>query len=515
MKKGVAIILLLVGQQVAFAQTQPKPLPPIIQFITLNPASGIPTISWIAPNFNPLHPNPTGYIIYKRIVDNLGNPLNVPIDTVGPTIFSYTDDLNQGNLGQISYTVASNGPFEPSQMATFHSSIHLTASYDSCGSKLNVRWLHYVGWENRREKYNVYMGTTPDWTSMNFITSVVGSQNVAAIPVEANSTYYLYVEAKKMESEYISKSNITSISTNMARWPLYMSVDSIISENQQNIIHYNVDFKSRLRNYTLSRWEKPDSIASIFSAKQIHQFATPNISSFADTNDSWAARSRSFYYKINAFDGCNRLVRISNLSNSVTLRVISRGLMNTISWDQLYSKNSNRITYSLYRIVSTDYEWPPERILQTDNEVELTFEDDLTPFKGLGFSSQFCYYVEAREWSPANKLIMLSRSRRICVEVVPDIVVPNAIDPLNTYSIGHGSRNLFEPTISFKSLYKITIYNRIGEIVYSGTNVGWDGRMANGSLAREGTYVYRLEVELESTRKLVKTGNLNVVYLSQ
>jgi flagellar hook assembly protein FlgD len=64
-------------------------------------------------------------------------------------------------------------------------------------------------------------------------------------------------------------------------------------------------------------------------------------------------------------------------------------------------------------------------------------------------------------------------------------------------------------------LYKITIYNRIGEIVYSGTNVGWDGRMANGSLAREGTYVYRLEVELESTRKLVKTGNLNVVYLSQ
>jgi hypothetical protein len=515
MKKGGNIILLLVFVQMTFAQTQPKPLPPTLQFITLNPANGIPTIEWTAPNFNPLHPNPTGYIIYKRIVDNLGNPLNVPIDTVSPTVFSYTDALNQGNSGQISYTVASNGPFEPSQMAAFHSSIHLTATYDSCGSKLNVRWLHYIGWENRREKYNVYMGTTPDWTSMNLMTSVVGSQNAAAIPVEANRTYYLYVEVKKMESEFISKSNITSISTKMARWPLYMSVDSIISENQQNIIHYNIDFKSRLRNYTLTRWEKPDSIASIFSAKQIHQFSLPNISSIADTNDSWAARSRSFYYKINAFDGCNRLVRISNLSNSVTLRVVTRGLKNTITWDGLYSKNNNRITYSLYRIVYSDYEWPPERILQTDNPLELSFEDDLTPFKGLGYSSQFCYFVEAREWSPANKLIMLSRSRRICVEVVPDIVIPNAIDPLNAYSLGHGSRNLFEPTISFKSSYTLIIYNRIGEIVYSGTNVGWNGRMANGSLAREGTYVYRLEVELESSRKLVKTGNLNVVYLSQ
>lgn len=516
MKVCILNILLLTTTITVLGQgTQPKPLPPTIQFLTLDPATGIPTINWTRPNFNPLHPDPTGYIIYKRIIDNLGNPINQAIATVEPSQFSYTDNASNGNASQIQYTVASNGPFEPSQLAAHHGSIYTTLTYDSCSNRIAVRWVHYLGWGNRIEKYNVYMGTNSDWTSMQLVATTPGSQTITLVGVAPNSVYYFYVEAKRMDSELISRSNLASITTNMARWPLYIKVDSIVARNRQNDVYFDIDLSTRLKKFTVTRWENSDSIASIFSAKTIYQFSNPIEENIADTNDSWAARSRPFYYKLNAFDGCNRLVRISRLSNSITIRVATQALRNNVIWDKLYSRENNRVVYSLFRITYTNEEQTPELIYSTENPIETSYLDDLTPFKGLGYSAQFCYYVEAKEYNSNNQVIMKSRSRRVCVEVVPDIAIPNAIDPLSNYTIGNGYRNLFEPVISFNSTYKLIVYNRIGEIVFTGNNEGWNGRMPNGNPAREGTYVYRLEVNLESRRQIVKTGNLNVIYLKK
>jgi len=73
-------------------------------------------------------------------------------------------------------------------------------------------------------------------------------------------------------------------------------------------------------------------------------------------------------------------------------------------------------------------------------------------------------------------------------------------------------RNIFAPTISFKSTYKLIIYSRGGSVVFEGNSEGWNGRLPNGQLAPEGTYIYRLEVISESKKISSKTGTVTVIY---
>lgn len=69
-----------------------KPLPPIIQVLTLDPGTAVPTITWTPPSFNPLHPNPEGYIIYVPREGSIYYPGEgwQEIDTVSASTFSYT-----------------------------------------------------------------------------------------------------------------------------------------------------------------------------------------------------------------------------------------------------------------------------------------------------------------------------------------------------------------------------------------------------------------------------------------
>jgi hypothetical protein len=526
MVRGIVLFFSLIYSFLLFGQgTQPKPQPPIFQRLTLDPSTGIPTLYWQAPPFSPIQ-NPTGFIIYKRLPNEIGNPQNTPIATVNLNsdsnpLYSYTDTEFSspphlsGLNGRVEYLLASDGiNNEPSQLTSTHGSIYLdkTSTYDKCANKLNVRWLHYLGWGNRIEKYDVYMGNTPVWESMTIAKTVSGNVNQVLIAVEANSVYYLYVEAKKSDSDFTSKSNLIRISTEMPAWPTFLNVDSIISGNQQNYLHFTIDTTTELRKFEVIRWEKADSMASIFTAKNLHSFTNPKTSSFSDTTDSWSARTRPFYYRINAYDICNRLVRVSNLSNSTTIRVVTRGIKNEIRWDSLYSKNANPRKYFLYRTFYPSSGAETELIFETDQNIDLNYVDDLSPFKGLGYSGNFCYYAEAKEFNSNDSLLLVSRSRTVCVEMTPDIVMPNAIDPTSNFSQGQGARNLFVPTISFEATYSMLIYNRWGEIVFQSNNSGWNGYLLNGKIAPEGTYVYKVEVELESKRKIVKTGNVTVLY---
>lgn len=523
MVRGIALFFSLFYSFLLFGQgTQPKPQPPVFQRLTLNPATGIPTLYWQSPPFSPIL-NPTGYIIYKRMSNEIGNLQNTAIDTVNLNadsnpLYTYTDTEFSipphlsGLDGRVEYLIASKGLTEPSQLTATHGSIYLTATYDTCTNKLNVRWLHYLGWGNRIEKYDVYMGSTSDWASMSVATTVIGNVNQALIPVEANGTYYIYIEAKKSDSDFTSKSNLIRISTEMPSWPSFLSVDSIIAENQKNFLHFTIDTTTELRKFEVIRWEKADSMASIFTAKNLHSFTNPKTSTFNDTTDSWSARTRPFYYRINAYDICNRLVRVSNLSNSITLRVVTRGIKNEIKWDSLYSKNTNPRKYSLYRTFYPPSGAETELIFETGQNIDLNYIDDISPFKGLGYSGNFCYFAEAKEFNNNDSLLLVSRSRSVCVEMTPDIVMPNAIDPTSFFTQGHGTRNHFVPTISFEATYTMLIYNRWGEIVFQSNNSGWNGFLLNGKIAPEGTYVYRVEVELESKRKIVKTGNVTVLY---
>ena len=86
-----------------YTQTYDKPNEPTFNYLTIDPATGLPTLHWTAPSVNPQYPNPIGYIIYKRIFDNLGNDPYTEIDTVDQNTFSYTDINSNGNQARVFY----------------------------------------------------------------------------------------------------------------------------------------------------------------------------------------------------------------------------------------------------------------------------------------------------------------------------------------------------------------------------------------------------------------------------
>ena len=510
-----------------YTQTYDKPNEPTFNYLTIDPATGLPTLHWTAPSVNPQYPNPIGYIIYKRIFDNLGNdPYYTEIDTVDQNTFSYTDTNSNGNQARVFYRLASLGITEPSRLTDEHAQIWITSKYDSCNAKIDLEWNFYKGWSNIDvyQYYKLYMGNTSDWTTFEPIDSIGKFTNKYSIKnIKENTDYYFYLTAKRIDKPYVTISNLHYVRTKMAIHPNYMEIDSITAANKGINIYYKIDPSTEIRNFKLVRWEQADTNRSIFSAKIIESFSDPNQIATLDTNDSWAARTRKFYYKIDAYNGCNNVIKTTNLCNSIIPKAIPKGIKVQLKWDSLMIdvnripiRKENHVEYTVYRRAYTqndDVNGVGEIEIAATGLTDTEFYDDLTPYKGQSplYKIVFKYYIEAIERKPDNSGETFARSRDAIIEILPGVTMPTSIAPNSTISNNGRSRNLFEPIISFEATYQLTIYDRWGGIIYHG-NQGWNGQDEKGKYVKEGTYVYRLVIHTADSGDVIKNGSISVIY---
>jgi gliding motility-associated-like protein len=170
---------------------------------------------------------------------------------------------------------------------------------------------------------------------------------------------------------------------------------------------------------------------------------------------------------------------------------------------------------------------------KTENEVKLSWNtNDDTPFS---------YYVEqldnkwkVRTTSPALRTGQLkiprnqldSQITNFRIRAVADrstsllsysnitsfrqsakIILPNAFSPNND-----GLNDIFELEGIYISQFKISVYNRWGELVYYSDNIkqAWDGKM-NGEHLPEGIYVYRIEAVDTIGEPLVLQGTISIL----
>lgn len=524
---SLLVILLLLGSYITSRAQKPQVPPNDSIRLTIDLDFGYPTISWAPPAFNPLFPDPTGYIIYKR-VDDILSPLgyrNVPIDTVGPLVRSYTDLLSNGNLDTLIYFIASNGLIQPSQFSSVHTSMFIKSHYDSCNSKIDLEWNKYGGWGNRIKKYEVYVGNDLNWAAYPLHSTIPGtSTNLSITNVNENLDYYVYVKATKDITDepgwipYVSTSNLHHRSTAQPIHPTAMTVDSIIAEDDRTKIFFKIDPVTQLTNFQIVRWEDSDSVRSIFTRKILNTEITKLTTLYDDTEDSWTARTRPFYYKIDALNSCRIIVKTTNLANAITPKVVPEdGMKNRVGWDELFihraklGRESNYATYRVTRYAFKATPMPPVFLPETD---QLEIIDDVSSLAGESdpYSIKFCYQIEAFEKNLLGQVTMYSKSRTQCVDIIPGVTMPDAIMPADNTSGFGNSRNILAPIITFRADYTLNIYNRWGALIYSGDNVGWNGRTSNGQLAKEGTYIYRLTVHTLENRDVIKEGSFVVIY---
>jgi hypothetical protein len=536
MKQRIVLVLTLVVGLVSFAlgQVYPKPNSPSLDYITNNLDNGNVTIYWTPPAHEPQIADPLGYIIYiPRDPDNPSGDGWEPIDTVDQNTFSYTHVGANANGKRALYRVASLGANEPSQQTPYHSLVWITSNYDSCNAKIDLSWELYEGWPldadapYKNVRYQLFMGNELNWSNYQKIGDFDGYTTKYSIRnVLENTDYFFYIKATRIDKGYESYSNLYLIHTKMAIRPTYAFIDSVVATNNGNKIYYTIDPNTGITNFKLWRWEQPDTSQSIFSAIVVEQFADPTKTMSIDTNNTWAARTRKFYYKIDAYNGCDQAVMVSNLCNSIIPRLSPKGKNVEIQWTDMFKDTerkpdrlNNSIVYSIFRrsfTVNDDITGVGNLERIADGIANTEFTDDLSGFEGQDpiYRIVFNYYIEGIELTPSGDTVTLSRSRELSTEILPGVTMPTALSPSDVRSNYGHQRNLFKPIITFDANFTLTIYDRWGGVVYHG-NEGWDGRNSKGEFVKEGTYVYRLVISTSNAGEIIKNGSVSVVYTNR
>ena len=77
---------------------------------------------------------------------------------------------------------------------------------------------------------------------------------------------------------------------------------------------------------------------------------------------------------------------------------------------------------------------------------------------------------------------------KLIINPIYSVFIPSAFTPNND-----GNNDIFKPKYSGIESYKMYIFNRWGELVFQGENIGWDGTQ-NGENIPNGIYSYSIEV---------------------
>ena len=100
---------------------------------------------------------------------------------------------------------------------------------------------------------------------------------------------------------------------------------------------------------------------------------------------------------------------------------------------------------------------------------------------------------------------MDSTSKTITIYPRYESYFPTAFTPNND-----GNNDIFKPKYSGIESYKMYIFNRWGELVFQGENIGWDGTQ-NGENITNGIYSYSIEVLDFKSKLFIYTGTVNLI----
>ncbi|HQU99693.1 MAG: gliding motility-associated C-terminal domain-containing protein [Bacteroidia bacterium] len=137
------------------------------------------------------------------------------------------------------------------------------------------------------------------------------------------------------------------------------------------------------------------------------------------------------------------------------------------------------------------------QLLNTQNDT--SFIDDQLPLLG----GQFTYLIKAiADGKPAY-----SYSNEITLLQQPTVFLPNAFSP-NDDTVN----DVWKPAVSFVNTFKLLVYNRWGDLVFSAANElsGWNG-FSNSKPCDAGIYLYKLLYTGFKGDAYEKTGTITLV----
>jgi gliding motility-associated-like protein len=119
------------------------------------------------------------------------------------------------------------------------------------------------------------------------------------------------------------------------------------------------------------------------------------------------------------------------------------------------------------------------------------------------------YDVTLNVWTNQGCYDIYEYKTAVIVQPIGSIVFPNVFSPEAQLE----ENRIFKPgLIDFVEDYHLMIFNRWGELIFESfsQDLGWNG-MADGKLAKEDVYIWKVEGTFTSGKKFVQTGDVTLL----
>lgn len=503
MKEFLVFILLFLP---VFLKAQTgQPLPPELERVSVDTATGNLIIEWLDSPSSNLDDIRIYYGIEDKVIigeDTVTRLAGVVIDSIDHTNNSYLH-VPDGEAGVDSWyaiDVTRSAPSYSSSLITnFHRTVQLQVHYDSCLRQMELEWSPYEGWGDELRFYNVYF------------TAGGGTYNLKArldqeehdfihTQLEIDEEYCYFIEAERSDG-LLSTSPVKCRFAEGEEPPEYINADyASLSDGNRVDLSFSLDPLGEINRFGLLRSEQKNK--GYVEISRIEEDGSRVLTS--DIIDDAETR---YYYKLAALNTCLVQEQLSNIASNIVVEAVLDKPRIHISWNPYAEWLGGVETYDLYRVIQGS---GTEQLTSLDSTTT-AYTDTISNLAGQEIFGQICYYVEAEEGNSNPYGVKgVSRSNLACIEILPEIYMPNAFTPNRD-----GLNDELKPVLTFiPADYLFMVYNRFGQKVFEtqSPDEAWDGTINDGNKGSQGTYMYYIRITSSTGTMVEKSGQIHLIY---
>ena len=473
-------------QKVTVYDTIPPPVP-LAYRVTVEPDNSIRFDFAVYPR-----PDFGNYIIYKAIA---GQPLQIYkyINALNDTVFidnSVNPDNNSYTYKVVNQSICDR--FSSERNSRAHTSILLKGTSDT--NATHLFWSAYDGWD-KVETYHIYR-KEPRKTNFEKIGFVAGTQTTytdSSAFCDVVYKYYVFAEEDTLSLYHqFSRSNTIALRPLHKETVVPGTIIRATVEDDKNIL---VEFApptapvTPIELFTLEKSSNGVNYKAVYS--------TPNCCpSYLDKDVK--VHQQSYYYRIKCTDYCADISAPSNIGKSILLGTgINADDNITVDWSAYQHWDDGVKKYELeIQTGSGGFVNAGVNNLTDKDTNYIDTEGDYNYFPKI------CYRVKATSFNG-----VISYSNTDCEKGRSSLFVPNAFTPN-----GDSHNNTFVVVGSYIKTYKIQIFNRYGEKLFTGYSLEdtWDGTF-KGEAVQDDAYIYIINAEGIDNKRYNLHGNVTVL----
>ena len=492
MKQGILIsTLLLIITWPLFSQGNCEvPDPPVLTRVTVQPETNKVDIFW--------EPSPSvpvaAYIVYHYSEETKGWMGDDTIWDQNARSHTYTATTKYApqnmsvKLNVAAYRLPLTGKDGcPSKLPDSLSTIFLTQSFDSCQSKITLKWNKYFNSPKKVTGYKILLSENNGPLTEKYSTGSESDQLVITDFVPDRQ--YSFIVKAELEGETESLSNKVNLLTMMQKPPSWINTDYISVDENKNIeLSYTIDPASEIKKFALERGGSSFSQIAVLNSN----------SGQIKFTDKGAPVTAVNYYRLRALNGCNIPVLTSDTSSNINLTVTTVDSELLLKWNPFRIPDSNFNQYQIF--IDTGNGFGPEADAGNLKEYRINLKDIIY----RNTSGDICFYIKVSGRNNPHGITSESTSSRICISPGEGITVPNLFTPNNDLK-----NDLFRPVLAFTPLeYHLVISSRNGRTLFESYDFmeEWDGAGCD-----QGVYLWFLQVKSPSGKVIKRTGTITIV----